>query len=324
MRLNTTRVLTMLAAATVAAAAVVVALQAPAMAQDATITAKKVAKGPTVDGKIDKIWRKAKRTKVNLPGAFAVTAKAVYTGSRVYFLFQWPDKTRSLNRVYELANGSWKKRRGNEDRFNLMWNVGDSIRNFKQKGCQIACHQDKETDESSMYTNAPGERGDIWHWKSQRTNPAGYADDQYIISERKTAHDETTGRRADGKSSGSYMKNWDKAKQRPLYMGKGRGGAILLRAKARKVSDGTKFKRGTIVPREVLERPKGSRGDVSAKGVWKKGRWTLEISRVLQTGHEDDVQFASLAKPFYFGISIHDNSDGDAHETSKVIELKFK
>ncbi|MFH1736581.1 MAG: hypothetical protein ABH838_01650, partial [Actinomycetota bacterium] len=40
-------------------------------------------------------------------------------------------------------------------------------------------------------------------------------------------------------------------------------------------------------------KPSGSRVDLKGVGAWKDGWWTLEFSRKLNTGHDDDVQFGS-------------------------------
>lgn len=287
------------------------------------LNAIKITKAPKIDGKSDKAWSKIKRTKINIPGEFSVNVKAAYTGGKLYFLFQWPDPDMSMNRVYLFKGGKWKKKRGNEDRFNVLWDIAGSIKKFGEKGCKVLCHKNDE-DDAFMYTNSPAERGDLWHWKSQRTNPVGYADDQYVIDKVDTSRDEATGRRADKESGGSYSANWDKQKKRPLYtFAKGKGGPVLLKKKSKKVTGSTEFRSGMMVPREVLERPKGSRGDVSAKGVWKKKKWTLEISRALKNGHDDDVQFDDMSRSYLFGISIHNNAGGERHVTSPVIELRF-
>ena len=289
------------------------------------LVAKKVKSAPKIDGKSESVWNSVKPEKIDLPGKFTVTAKAVYTDSHLYFLFQWPDKDESLNRVYVLEKGAWHKKQGNEDRFNLLWSVNDGIVGFVEKGCQIACHKNKETGEGEMYTNGPGERGDLWHWKSQRTDPLGYADDQYLANEVDRSGDEATGRRTDQKSGGGYGDNWDEAKKRPKStFATGKGGPVLLKKDAQTVSDATSFPEGMVVPMEVLELPKGSRGDLAAKGVWSSGKWTLELARKLNTGHDDDIQFGDLAKAYHFGISVHNNAGGDTHATSEVIELKFK
>lgn len=300
-------------------------LFAGSLAGKNVLVAKKVTTPPKVDGKSDKVWRKVKRVKIDFPGKFTLKAKAIYTDTHIYFLFQWPDKYKSLNRVYTYKKGRWVKKKGNEDGFNILWNIDDSIRNFNQKGCQIACHQSKDSDEESMNTNRPGERGDLWIWSAQRTDPAGYADDQYIIERVKRIGHHTTGRRADANQGDGYTSNWNKNKKRPIYtFSKGKGGTVLLKTKAKKVTRATRFSKGMTIPREVVQRPRGSQGDVSAKGVWKKKRWTLELGRKLNTGHKDDIQFTERNKPYYFGISIHNNAGGDTHATSKVVELRFK
>lgn len=296
----------------------------PVQAQT-VVKAVRIKKAPTIDGKADRAWNKVKRSKIAIPGEFTVNVKAAYDDSHIYFLFQWPDKDKSLNRIYVYGGGKWKKQRGNEDRFNVLWSIDNSIANFDKKGCQIACHKKKGEDQGSMYTNGPNERGDLWHWKAQRTNPVGYADDQYLTDKLETSHDETTGRRADAKTGGGYTANWNPGKKRPEFtVAKGKGGPVLTKALAKPVGDHTRFKKGMRLPREVLEKPVGSRGDVAAKGLWKRKKWTLEIARKLETGHDDDIQFNERGKPYYFGISIHNNSGGDSHVTSKVVVLRFK
>jgi hypothetical protein len=306
-------------------AVLILALSAGGPAAKESLTAQKVKTAPKIDGKSEREWNRVRPVKIDLPGKFAVTARAVYTDTHVFFLFQWPDKEESLNRIYILRNGTWQKEKGNEDRFNLLWSIGDSIAGFNEKGCQIACHKNRESGEGEMYTNGPTERGDLWHWKSQRTNPLGYADDQVLTHEVDRSGDEATGRRSDSQSGGGYGENWDEGKKHPKFAAaNGKGGPALARKDAKAVSDATSFREGTVVPREVLELPKGSRGDIAAMGTWSKGKWTLEMGRKLETGHDDDIQFDDLGKPYHFGISVHNNAGGDTHATSEVIELTFK
>ncbi len=245
---------------------VVSMLAAPALAAD--LTAKKTKKPPKIDGKVDRVWRRIRAVTIPVlagtPGTLNVKMKAMYDKEFIYFLVQWPDKTLSQNRVYQLTNGKWKKRKGNEDRFGLMFNIGDSFANFNVAGCQVACHNGE-----SMATTKPGEKADLWHWKAQRSNPAGYADDQYVQHKIKMAGHEKTGRKSDKRSGGSYKKNFDKEKKQPKFIGAGMGGPVLLKKDAKPYKGGAK--EGTIAPREVLERPIGSRGYIDAKGVLAGG-----------------------------------------------------
>ncbi|MEE8403487.1 MAG: ethylbenzene dehydrogenase-related protein [Candidatus Hydrothermarchaeaceae archaeon] len=295
------------------------ALGAPVLAEGNELKARKVDKGPVIDGKPDKIWNKVRPIKMKLvegDKGFNVTAsaKAMYTDTDVYFLIRWKDPTYSQNRVYEFDGTQWEKRKGNEDRLGMLWDINGNIKDFKTKGCAILCHEEGKY----MKTNAPSERADIWHWKAQRSNPVGYADDQMLTDIKKKKGHEETGRVADKKEGGSYSSNWDEEAKWPKNMFKdmAKSGPVLLKAHMVKITKASTFAKGAILPREVLSRPVGSRGDIEAKGIWKKGAWTLEIKRALNTGHDDDVQF-DPSKVYYFGMSIFDNGDGKEHAIAK-------
>jgi len=299
----------------------------PAWAETVDVAARKVTEAPVIDAKVDKLWDSVKATKViaseGPQGNVEIALKVLYTDKDVYFLFQWPDKTASLNRLYEFDGKEWKKVKGGEDRFNLMWDINNTIKDFSAKGCTALCHkQDKKV---ILKTEAPTERADVWHWKAQRSNPAGYADDQWLGHELKKEGDEETARGNDAKTAGGYSDNWDKEAKRPKYTFKEgvKPGPVLLRKDAVEIKDG-KFKAGDRLPREVLEKPTGSRGDIEAKAVWERERWTLEIRRARETGdRENDVQFADASRPHYFGISVHDNAGDEDHSHTGGAALKL-
>jgi hypothetical protein len=253
--------------------------------------------------------------------------KALYTEKEIFFLFQWPDKTLSQNRLYEFEGKEWKKVKGDEDRFNLMWDIGNTMNDFPAKGCTAACHkQDKKV---TLKTNGPTERMDIWHWKAQRSNPAGYVDDQWLGHELRKEGDEEIARGSDARTGGGYSDNWDKEAKRPKYTFKEgvKPGPVLLKKDAIEIKDAGKFKAKDRLPREVLEKPVGSRGDIEASGLWEKGRWTLEMKRARDTGDKvNDIQFTEAGRPYYFGISVHDD-DGDeehSHTGRTVLKLMLK
>ena len=68
--------------------------------------------------------------------------------------------------------------------------------------------------------------------------------------------------------------------------------------------------------------PQGSIADVKAKGVWRDGRWHLELSRKLDTGHSDDTQFA-LKQAVRGGIAVFDASSEDDHIISETLLFQF-
>ena len=300
----------------------------PAWAAEIEVAAKKVAEGPVIDGKVDKVWDSVKATKVTASegpqGDVEISLKALYTDKDIYLFFQWPDKTMSLNRLLEFDGKEWKKVKGGEDRFNLMWDIGNTIKDFPAKGCTAVCH--KQGKQVTLKTNGPNERMDVWHWKAQRSNPAGYADDQWLGQELKKVGEEESARGNDAKSAGGYSDNWDKEAKRPKYTFKEgvKLGPALLKSDAVEIKDYGKFKAGDRLPREVLEKPVGSRGDIGTKAVWDKGRWTLEVKRARDTGEkENDIQFTDPGRPYYFGISVHDNQGDEEHSHTGRNALKL-
>ncbi|MFQ5898882.1 MAG: ethylbenzene dehydrogenase-related protein [Candidatus Methylomirabilia bacterium] len=300
------------------------------LAAEVEVLARKInsSEAPKIDGKMDKVWGGVRATKVMAAGGpqgkVKISLKVLYTDTDVYFLFRWPDKTKSLNRLYEFDGKEWKKVKGNEDRFNLVWDIHNTVKDFPERGCMAVCHvQDRKL---ALKTKGPDQHGDIWHWKAQRSNPAGYADDQWLGHELKQKGHETTARGNDSKTAGGYARNFDKDTRRPKYTFKEgvKPGPMLLRASAVEIRDYARFKAGARLPREVLAKPVGSRGDIEAKAVWAKRRWTLEMKRARDTGDtEHDVQFTDSGRPYYFAISIHDNADEYHHAHTGVTALKL-
>jgi hypothetical protein len=302
-----------------------------AWAAEIELTAKKIgdADAPKIDGKADKVWDTVRATKVTASegpqGKVEISLKALYTDKDVYFLFQWPDKTMSLSRFFEFDGKEWKKAKGNEDYLALAWDIGNTVKDFPQKGCTVLCH--KVGKELSLKTNAPGERIDYWFHKPQRMAPVGQADDQYLTHELKQG--ENSARRTDPKISGGYEDNWDKEAKRPKYQFREgvKPGPILLKKDAVEIKDYGKFKPGDRLPREVLAPFVGSRGDVQSGAVWDKGRWTVELKRALVTEDKaNDVQFAEPGRPYYFGMSVWDDADDEdhSHTGENVLKLLLK
>ncbi len=280
---------------------------------------------PTIDGKIDSIWQKGTSLVFEASGdeEYEVSGKALYTDESVYFLFEWNDDDETLSRIYTFQGGKWEAHEDNEDMINLAWDIHGNIDKYPTEGCRRICHEDND-EYSSMNTKKASEKVDLWQWQSQRTNPTGYGSDQYMRNEIKSIHGIMTGRRDDQKKSGGVTVNWDEAKKRPLYVGKGKGGPFLMKGDAQKVTDSMKFTEGMVVPTEVLERPMGSLGDIQAKGVWADGKWTVELKRALKTGQGDDIQFTDLKKAYFFGVAVHNNAFEYEHATADILQLQFK
>ena len=163
-----------------------------AAAPSNVVSSVKTDTAPTLDGQPEALWDKANPLTLQVSGGanagnHEVTLKSMYTKDHVYFLAQWTDPTESLHRMpwKKQADGTWKKlatskshqeNTNYEDKFAMIWNINNSIAGFNQQGCMITCHAGEKPANSgfgSKYTAKAGEMGDIWHWKSVRTNPVG-------------------------------------------------------------------------------------------------------------------------------------------------------
>jgi hypothetical protein len=131
--------------------------------------------------------------------------------------------------------------------------------------------------------------------KYMEKNPVDFADAMFLKQSEITAG-ECVGSETTGVSDSLAAIYW------PLY--------VALKA---------------VVPERILRTPAGSRGDIDFGAVWSSNShtWTAELSRALQTGYNDDVQFSD--NQFYlFGVAAFENSrHGYEHRTSRTDTLKF-
>lgn len=153
-----------------------------------------------------------------------------------------------------------------EDTFVFKWNMEDHPVDLSLK-----------TNNSYM--------ADIWFWKACRTDPVGYADDKYQ-------------RFSNSEMPKSNIINLESGKKMYLIR-KGDSGTPAFKENIYGEYAGEK----TACYTNVV--PTGSLADIKAKGVWSGGKWTIEFKRVLDTKHEDDVQF-DIAKTYLFGVSRHE------------------
>jgi hypothetical protein len=308
-------------------AVVLLTLPVSGFAQDTTLEAKKVAVGPTLDGKMDPTWDQAKPLSVklnggkNLPGGSTeVKLRVLYDNEKVYFLAQWNDPTKSERRFpfQKQADGTWKQlvdpndKGGDdnqyyEDKFAMIWAIKSP--SIEKSGCFAGCHLGEGKPYGNKYLPA-GETGDIWHWKSIRTGSVGQIDDQYLDD---TKYDKEkspeAGRKSDAKTGGGYADN-KLVNGKPQWAKKGNTPAppYYILDSEKEPFDDSKYKAGDEVPGILVAPFTGDRGDLPAAATWENGFWTLEWSRKLVTGSPTDVQFDDLKKKFAFGVAVFDNA----------------
>jgi hypothetical protein len=299
----------------------------------------------------DAVWRNAPELKVQAKDGPEISLRSVYTSDSLYMLVSWEDETKSVNKKMWVYDGTkWgplkelrafeeEPRKADEDRLGIHWSINDSIKGFAEKGCQVICHDSGRfaKEESRMFTNSPTEFADQWHWKAARSNPIGYSDDKWMDNKVLTkAQEPDRGERreaahhGDAKGEGKLNYSDNKTKdKKPKFMHKrGKTGSYFLTKQDATPIDYSKttFKKGDRIPAYTLARPRGSRGDVDTGGVWKDGRWTLEIGRkMVNADKAHDVQFDDLKKTYYFGIAVFDNDGADIHtRPESPIALTYK
>lgn len=239
---------------------------------------------PAVDGSAgDPAWAKAAAVEIkDGRSGDPVTIKTLRSGDSVYFLVQFPDTEE--NRLHK--PWVWNKEMGvyalgtqREDGFTFKWNMGE-----------------KDVDLSNFSDD--DYHADVWYWKANRTDPAGYSDDKHhVLSSEQT-------------------------KKSKELTGKGGGKRYLQRLGDKGTSAQEKQLltdyQGDVQDQYTSRTPDGSRGDVRAKGSWIDGMWTVEFARKLDTGHDDDVKFVPGAgRKYPFGVSIF-GLYGEALDDSKV------
>lgn len=293
-----------------------------------TVTAAKVKKAPA--GLDDPAWQKAKTVQVPFEGKekFAgkkadVNTKAVYTTDGIYFRFDWKDADKSVTKgAWKYDGQKWSHQKGNEDRISLLFEI-ERIDKFATKGCAVVCHvpAGKTAKDGKFGTTTAAEKGDLWHWKAARSDPAGFADDTWLtqISEEKG------GRKSDA-GKGGDKKNMTADKSMPMYMpapGKKLAVSdILLVAHAVEIKDYSGFKAGDTLTYRMPNMPQGSRADIKALSRYADGSWTVVLYRKLDTGHDDDVAF-NLRKKYNFAMALFDDSGDQDSYDSDVLTLQF-
>jgi hypothetical protein len=164
----------------------------------------------------------------------------------------------------------------------------------------------KSPDELEKLKKA-GKFLDLWQWRAARSNPSGYAGDDWVFEYRLfdagknifTTPAKPTWMYDPTKMGFAAIPEAD-LKQRldkfPLVIGRN---AVALDSKA-------SFKEGDILPQPVLQEPSGSIADVQASGVWRNGRWTVDLKRKLNTGNPDD-RVLEAGKVYDVGLAIFED-----------------
>ena len=238
---------------------------------DQTIISQKVEGSITVDGMGDEPqWGEARKySVVDAVAGLKIDMQSVYTDREIFFLISYPDPDESREHktwVWNEDKQMYVMGPKREDAFVFKWNM-------ESAPVDLSIYADNE------YI------ADIWYWKACRTDPQGYADDKIQhLSQNKIP--------------------------KSLMLTSKTGQHYYLN---RKGDSGTSTYKTTLyierlkdeMPYFEQQPPSGSRSDNRAKGKWQNGSWTIEFSRALNTGNNDDVQFEP-GKTYQFGVSRYE------------------
>lgn len=239
-----------------------------------------VDEAPVIDGVAGEVaWTSAKRiTTLDFSSQRTITICAVHTSETIFFMVKFLDISPSTTHKsfgWDQQAGIYKPSNDREDMFVFKWSMQGLDADLTLRGYRP-------------------HRADLWFWKACRTNPVGYADDKWqSCSPRKQA-----------------------AHSKEIISSSGEGPMYLLRSgDSGRSAYQEKIPldyRGPFAPRFTNRQPTGSRADISARGCWRDGIWTVEFARKLDTGHDDDVTFTVGGK-YLFIVSCYEISGDTVH-----------
>jgi hypothetical protein len=290
-------------------------------------------------------------------GETPVHIQALHDGTKAYFLFRWKDATRSQKHIpLQKTIEGWKLLHRNyyqndeneyyEDKFAVMIARSPVAGgNTVHLGPKPFPDKPGPINGLGLHASLDGSLVDVWHWKSVRSGMLNQFDDNYFgpLMDVSTGR-YTGGYTQDPKTKGGFDQNFTKIpnstfvqlkylpkniSQQQSLMGEfnpdtevsdfGQYAMALTDVKPYSLEADAAIAVGTIIPSVVYDIPfEGDRGDVSAHAQWKDGWWTLEASRLLDTGSQFDQP---IANGQYMWVSVFDHSQ--VRHTRHIIPIKI-
>lgn len=304
-----------------------VAVMAACGDEEGVLSVPKVDRAPA--GAADSLWKdKAKSMTFTNVGAASfegsevdVTMQGLRTDSEIFLKFVWADNEASMIKgTWEYDGEKWTALPGNEDRLAILWEI-NRIENFATKGCTVACHNEA-AEAGDWYYAADSGKGDLWHWKSYRTDPLNFADDGSLSA----GTDDSPSGRGKDEGSGGDSRNRNEAHDGPSHMPNPDAEqtlpGFLLTAEAVEIDVSLDWEPGTRIPQRMLSEPSGDRGDITADAKYENGQWTLILSRKLDTGSADDIQLQT-GRTYTIGVAVFDDSGDENSYNSDPIQIKL-
>lgn len=260
------------------------------------IQVPKLAVAPVIDGDSsewsDSAWHEVSITpakegdKKNYTGEITVKIAAGHHEGALYLVARWPDK------------------KADEEYLPWVWK-GKKYRKGKQRDDMFALRFDMGGDFNECMIADADYKVDVWLWSAGRSNPAGYAEDMWHLITTQMQENAAEYESPSGKVV--YIIKRRDASQ-PFY---------------KSTRPNRKKNQGKKLPGiEQLPFPSGSVADIKAKGQWKDGYWTLELTRLMTTGNEDDVAI-KVGDKIRAQIAVFNKGNSDHKSVSAIIEFEF-
>jgi hypothetical protein len=317
-----------------------------------TLALRKTAERPQLDGDgADAAWQQADEVVVHTARGFGlqggevdVHLRALHDGHTAYFLFRWPDATRSQKHIplvktergWKLVHSNYHNNDENEfyeDKFAVMLARSPvAAGNTSRLGPKPLPDKPGPANGLGLHVATDGSLADVWHWKSVRTGAFDQFDDNHFGPPLPVKPGRYTGGYSqDPKTAGGYEQNFERIadgdfvkvkylpknlKAQQAAMGRfdpdpavgdaGRFAMAMSEVVRYNARADAAIPVGTVIPSVLFDKPfAGDRGDVTAHARWHNGWWTLEASRRLDTGSQFDQPIADHT---YMWVAVFDHN----------------
>ena len=172
---------------------------------------------------------------------------------------------------------------------------------------------------------------DLWHWRSHRSNPIGWSDDQFVLDRRRS--DDGSGVAStnfddeleqpewmfDPDVTGQYAMSWERMQNLDYTLD---DHYYLSPDNAVPFDPDHDWQDGDAIPRRFLTEPEGSRAAIFAQANIDDGRWTVELRRALDTGYPQDDKILREFGSYDLAPAVHaGNTAGRWHYVGMPVTL---
>lgn len=241
-------------------------------------------------------------------GVSKVKVKSFHSRQNIHFLIEWRDWEPSFNRSLEKTVNGWRELKSLYSPFGESVYIEDQLAilfHSTESGCASSCHLGGSERAGSHYTKS--DTADLWMWQAVSTNPAFEMDDGWLGVYK---NDSLGGRHYDNSPGGGNTSNLNEEWDEPYFLpGAFQFGNWIWMGSDQYVpyrAGLDNYRIGSTLPARLVTGFSGDRGDLRARGNWRNGKWTVEITRKRNTGSSFDIRFKGQ---LWMSIAVFNNSE---------------